>query len=601
MVSVACALVALGGCVGVALGASPSHPAPLSQLLDDLSQGTASRAVLTSQGSNLELRATVAGHILTSPVLHDFSGVVLSAARQGHVPLELVSAVEAKGPVASPSGGDSPISDTGIFLAGVVGALAVCGAVVAVVARRRRAKKRPKNAEFAITTRFSDVYGSDDIANELAELATYLQHPDRFRALDARAPAGVILVGAPGSGKTFLARAIAGEAAVPFFGLAGFEWRMFAGQAGHSRYREFVRTVRQSAPAVVCVEDMGHDPHGAEIDSRALAHAFLLRLSSDLSSHRANSEPPILICACSERADHFDPSALRKMRVNDILELGYPDHRGRYAMLQRQLEHRPIGEDVHLEVLARMTSGLTGGDLAELCTDAARIAARHGADVIRRDHLYFALGQIDRDQIRGNRLVSEEERRLMAYHEIGHALIAHLSPSCEPVARVSVIPRGRSFGVRSRPHIDMRFLQTRTACMERMRTMVAGRAAEELVFGECTNGAEDDLLRAGELARRMAGDLAMSEPRTEESLLIGLPGALTYGPAQDVEVAAQILVRTAFARAMDLLITHRERLELGAGLLLEHEVLNQEDLIEIFGPRPGMAHVRHSALLADLN
>ncbi len=601
IVGLACISVTLGAPLGVALGAPVSHPTPLSQIVDDLAQGKASHAVLTGRGSDLELRATVAGRTLTSPVLHDFSGVVLSAARQGHVPLDLVSAVEPKGLVATSSAAESPISDTGVFFAGLLGALAVCGAVFAVLARRRRAKRRPKSAEFSIETRFSDVYGSDDIAIELEELATYLRNPERFRALDARAAAGVILVGAPGSGKTFLARAIAGEAGVPFFGVAGFEWRMFATAAGQHHYREFVRMVQHAAPAVVCVEDMEHDQLGAEIGSSPLSQRFLLRLLSDLASHHSNSDAPILVCACAENATHFDPSALREMRVDDILELGYPDHRGRFAMLQQHLANRPIDADVPVDVLARMTSGLTGGDLAELCTDAARTAARVGSDVIRKEHLYAAMREIDRDHLRQNRLISEEERRLMAYHEIGHALIAHVSPSCEPVARVTVIPHGRSFGLRSAADIDMRFLATRTACMERMRMMLAGRAAEELVFGECTSGAEDDLQRAGALARRMSGDLAMSEPRTEESLLIGLPGAQSYGPAQDVEVAAQILVRTAFARAMDLLVTHREQLELGAGLLLEHEILDQEDLMEIFGSRPGMTQVRHSALLADLN
>jgi cell division protease FtsH len=297
------------------------------------------------------------------------------------------------------------------------------------------------------------------------------------------------------------------------------------------------------------------------------------------------------VLASTNRLDDLDPALVRSGRFDRKIAVGLPDRRARREILDVHLRKRPVAPGADPGRVAAMTAGLAGADLAALCNEASFEAARAGASAIELAHFRKALMRLAGGPERRSRILSHEERRLVAYHEMGHALVGHMSPTCDPVERVTVIPQGHALGVTIALPTEDRFLATRTECMERLRMLLAGRAAEELVFGECTSGAGDDLMRAAVLARRMAGELAMAEPRTDESLLIGLPAASSDRSDRDVETAAQILVRTAFDRAMDMLVTHRDLLESGATVLLEREALEREDLAKLFGPRPGMSRL----------
>jgi cell division protease FtsH len=361
---------------------------------------------------------------------------------------------------------------------------------------------------------------------------------------------------------------------------------------GSKRIRGLFAAARKAAPAVIYIDEID------AIGGRRTGHAAngereqtLDQLLSEIDGFRTDPAKPVVVLASTNRLDDLDPALVRSGRFDRKIAVGLPDRRARREILDVHLRTRPVAKWADPDRVAAMTAGLAGADLAALCNEASFEAARAGDTQIDMGHFRKALMRLAGGPERRSRVLSGEERRLVAYHEMGHALVGYMSATCDPVERVTVIPQGHALGVTVALPTEDRFLATRTECMERLRMLLAGRAAEELVFGECTSGAGDDLKRAAVLARHMAGDLAMAEPRTDESLMVALPAADSDRSAQDVETAAQILVRTAFERAMDMLVTHRDLLENGAAMLLEHEALEGEDLAGLFGPRPGVSRL----------
>jgi cell division protease FtsH len=585
--------VAVAASPVAATGTTAGTPAPLSTLITRLADGHATSAELAGTAGNLELRVTEGRTVFVAPVLSELADQVLSAARSGHVPLSV--APPAPTPTVTSLAGDGQGFSLALWLQ-TWGPLILLGGLVGVsgmalrIAGGGRFKHRIRPVRSS--TRFADVAGIDEIRDDVAEISDVLSHPEAYRALGATMPKGIILHGPPGTGKTLLARAVAGEAGVPFFSASGSEFVEIYAGLGSRRIRALFAAARKAAPAVIYIDEID------AVGGRRTGHAAsgereqtLDQLLSEIDGFRTDPAKPVVVLASTNRIDDLDPALVRSGRFDRKIAVGLPDRRARHAILDVHLRKRPVAHEADPGRVAAMTAGLAGADLEALCNEASFEAARAGATQIELAHFRKALMRLAGGPERRSRILSHEERRLVAYHEMGHALVGHMSPTCDPVERVTVIPQGHALGVTIALPTEDRFLATRTECMERLRMLLAGRAAEELVFGECTSGAGDDLMRAAVLARRMAGELAMAEPRTDESLMIGLPAGDSERSGKDVETAAQILVRMAFDRAMDMLVAHRDLLESGARMLLEFEALEREDLAELFGPRPGMSRL----------
>jgi cell division protease FtsH len=588
----ALAVLCLGAAMAVAAPAATPTTAPLSSLIARLSDGRAQSAALTGPTGAMFLRVVANGHVYQAPVISELTQPVLSAAERGGVPLSIERAAPVT--IAATGVGGQAFS-IGAWLQ-TWGPLILLSGLVVVSAMalrmagggRFRHRVRPVQTQ----TRFGDVAGIDEIRDDVAEISHVLSMPATYEALGATIPRGIILYGPPGTGKTLLARAVAGEAGVPFFSVSGSEFVEIYAGLGSRRIRQLFAAARKAAPAVVYIDEIdaiggkrtGHAANGEREQT-------LDQLLSEIDGFQNDPSRPVVVLASTNRLDDLDPALVRSGRFDRKIAVGLPDRRARREILDVHLRTRPVSPMADPDRVAAMTAGLAGADLAALCNEASFEAARAGDTEIEIGHFRRALLRLAGGPERRSRVLSYEERRLVAYHEMGHALVGYLSPTCDPVERVTVIPQGQALGVTVALPTEDRFLATRTECMERLRMLLAGRAAEELVFGECTSGAGDDLKRAAALARQMAGDLAMAEPRTEESLLVALPSATSERTAHDVETAAQILVRIAFERAMHLLVAHRDLLERGATALLEHEALEGDDLAVMFGPRPGMARL----------
>lgn len=590
--SLALALLLTMATVALSAPTAAPTPAPLSVLLNRLADGQATSASLGGGLADPTLRVVADGHTYTAAVLSELSPTIVAAARAGGVPLTVVR------PAATPTTAvvaASPGFSLSLWLQTWGPLILLAGLVVVSGLALRMAgggRFRHRIKPVTSTTRFDDVAGIDEIRDDVAEIAHVLAAPATYDALGATLPRGIILHGPPGTGKTLLARAVAGEAGVPFFSVSGSEFvEVYAG-LGSRRIRSLFTAARKAAPAVIYIDEID------AVGGRRTGHAAngereqtLDQLLSEIDGFRTDPNRPVVVLASTNRLDDLDPALVRSGRFDRKIAVGLPDRRARREILDVHLRSRPVSPAADTDRIAAMTAGLAGADLAALCNEASFEAARAGEAELDMSHFRRALMRLAGGPERRSRVMSYEERRLVAYHEMGHALVGYLSPTCDPVERVTVIPQGHALGVTIALPTEDRYLATRTECMERLRMMLAGRAAEELVFGECTSGAGDDLKRAAVLARQMTGDLAMAEPRTDESLLIALPGAEGERRSQDIETAAQILVRIAFERAMRMLVDHRDLLEAGAVRLMEAEALERDDLAELFGPRPGVSRL----------
>ncbi len=568
---------------------APIRPVAISAALDRLSAGNADRATLLGPDGDLELHLHAGDRHLIAKLTPALTDEVVAAARAGDVPLTVerpridVSAGSAE-PFEQPFSLSEWMQTWGPMI--LLAALVIVSAVALRAMGGARFKNRLKPVKSR--TRFADVAGIDEIRDDVAEISDVLSNPAPYERLGAQLPKGVILHGPPGTGKTLLARAVAGEAGVPFFSVSGSEFvEVYAG-LGSRRIRALFAAARKAAPAVVYIDEID------AVGGRRTGHAAngereqtLDQLLTEMDGFRNDPSRPVVVLASTNRLEELDPALIRSGRFDRKIAVGLPDKAARREILDVHLRGRPVAPAADPVEVAAMTAGLAGADLAALCNEAAFEAAREGREDIDLAHFRRALMRLAAGPERRSRIMSQEERRLVAYHEMGHALVGHLSPTCDPVERVTVIPQGQALGVTILLPTEDRFLATRTECMERMAMMLAGRAAEELVFGEFTSGAADDLNRAAALARRMTGELAMAMEGTDASLQIGLPARSGERAAEDVERAAQELVRDAFRAATLILSEHRDLLEAGAARLLEAEALERDELAELFGPRPG--------------
>jgi len=457
-----------------------------------------------------------------------------------------------------------------------------------------RSKARQNDPERPQVT-FADVAGEDEAKQELMEVVDFLRNPAKYHALGARLPRGVLLIGPPGTGKTLTARAVAGEAGVPFFSVSASEFvEMFVG-VGASRVRDLFEKAKAASPAIIFVDELdavGRQRFAGLGGSNDEREQTLNQLLVEMDGFETNQE--VIVMAATNRPDVLDPALLRPGRFDRQVTVGLPDRKGREAILKIHTRGLPLSPKVELDRIARGTTGFAGADLSNLVNEAALNAARHNQKEIMPGDFEEALDKILLGVARSG-LADPKEREVVAYHEAGHALAAHFTPGSDPLRKVSIVPRGGAGGVTIQMPEEDRGLYSRTYLLGRLVGMLGGRAAEIVVFEEITTGAENDLKQATGLAKKMVGLWGMSPElgpiylgTGEEHVFLGREitqdKSFSDSTAQRVDAAVQELVENALKQAVALNRQHRDRLEALVAALLEKETLDGRDVVKIFGP-----------------
>jgi len=440
------------------------------------------------------------------------------------------------------------------------------------------------------TSTFDDVAGADEAKQELQEIVEFLRDPEKFTALGARIPKGVLLVGPPGTGKTLMARAVAGEAGVPFFSISGSEFvEMFVG-VGASRVRDLFDQAKRNSPCIVFVDEIdavgrqrGASLGGSHDEREQTLNQILVEMDG------FDSDSKVIVLAATNRPDILDPALLRPGRFDRRVVIDRPDRRGREAILRVHVRGKPLAEDVDLAVLAKQTPGFTGADIENLVNEAAILAARRNKRVISMEEFQEAVERVIAGPERRSRLISEEEKRIIAYHEAGHALVQLKLEHCDPVHKVSIVARGMAGGYTLTLPEDDRTLYSKAKFEDELAGLLGGRAAEEIIFGDVTTGASNDLRQATKLARAMVMEYGMSESLGQRTFghreeLIFLGREIAEQRDYSEEVATQIdreiknIIDRAYQRAKEVLQTHRDKLDAIAHLLVEKETLEAPEL-----------------------
>jgi cell division protease FtsH len=445
---------------------------------------------------------------------------------------------------------------------------------------------------------FEDVAGVDEAKEELEEIIEFLRHPKKFQALGAKIPRGVLLVGPPGSGKTLLAKAIAGEAGVPFFSISGSEFvEMFVG-VGASRVRDLFEQAKKSAPCLVFIDEIdavgrqrgaglggGHDEREQTLN----------QLLVEMDGFDPNSG--IIVIAATNRPDILDPALLRPGRFDRRIVVDNPDAKGRRAILDVHVRGKPMGEDVNLDALARRTPGFSGADLANMVNEAALLAARRGKKRIGREEFDEAIERVIAGPQRKSRILSPKERELTAYHEGGHALLGKLLPNANPPHKVTILPRGMALGYVIPLPQEEKYTLTRGEILANITAMLGGRVAEEITFGEITTGAANDFEKATDLARKMVTEFGMSDklgPLTlgtkHGPVFLGrdLVESRNYSDeiAYEIDKEVRRIIDECYSRARQVLTENKETLERIARALLERESLEGDEIDALMSGRP---------------
>ena len=446
-------------------------------------------------------------------------------------------------------------------------------------------------------TTFSDVAGAQEEKEELAEIVDFLKNPGKFIDLGARIPKGVLLVGPPGTGKTLLARAVAGEAGVEFLSISGSDFvEMYVG-VGASRVRDLFEQAKKVAPAIIFIDEIdavgrqrGTGLGGGHDEREQTLNQLLVEMDG------FGTNQGVVVMAATNRADILDPALLRPGRFDRQVYVGLPDIRGREDILKIHVKNKPLAEDVDLKTVARGTSGFTGADLENLANEAALLAARRNEKFVTMQDFAEAEIKVIAGPEKKSRVVSEQERRLTAYHEAGHAIVMHALPTHEPVHQITIIPRGQAGGMTiSLPEED-RSYQSRRYMEEQIVSLLGGRVAEALCLGDISTGASSDIRRASQIARRMVTVYGMSEKlgaisfeSGQDEVFIGR--TMAQAKPYSEQVAAQIdeevkaIIDDAYAQAEKILKRDRGQLDTVAEYLLAHETMDAQDFLAVFSDK----------------
>ena len=443
-----------------------------------------------------------------------------------------------------------------------------------------------------VKTTFDDVAGVDEAKEELQEVVQYLKDPKGYGRLGGRLPKGILLVGPPGTGKTLLARAVAGEAGVPFLSINGSEFvEMFVG-VGAARVRDLFEQARKLAPAIIFIDEidaLGRARGAYGIGGHDEKEQTLNQLLAELDGFDASTG--LVLLAATNRPEILDPALLRAGRFDRQVLVDRPDKKGRIAVLNIHLRKVKLADDVDPEKIAALTPGFSGADLANLVNEAALLATRRRAAAVALRDFNEGVERIVAGLEKKNRILNEKERRTVAYHEMGHALVALTLPGSDPVHKISIIPRGiGALGYTIQRPTEDRFLMTTGELENKMAVLLGGRAAEHLVFDEISTGAADDLQKVTNIARSMVTRFGMVESigqvayESEQNQFLAVPGGavkareFSEATAREIDAAVKALVDRAFAKAVRILTDKRATLERGAQLLLQKETLEEEDL-----------------------
>ena len=451
------------------------------------------------------------------------------------------------------------------------------------------------------TVTFADVAGVEEAKEELAEVVEFLKFPDRFLSMGARIPKGLLVVGQPGTGKTLLARAVAGEAAVPFFSISGSEFvEMFVG-VGAARVRDLFDQAKRNSPCIVFVDEIdavgrhrGAGVGGGHDEREQTLNQILV----EMDGFETNTN--VIVIAATNRPDILDPALLRPGRFDRRVVLDLPDIQGRIAVLKVHAAGKPLAHEVNLETVGKETPGFSGADLANLVNESALLAARRNKKLITMSEFEEAIDRVVAGPERKGRIINPKEKEMTAYHEAGHAMVASKLPHADPVHKISIVARGAMGGYTRLLPKDDRHLLTKNQFDDMLATALGGRVSEELIFTEITTGASNDLETATRLALRMIKQYGMSErlgPRTfgkrEELVFLGreIHEERDYSDkiAEEIDHEVQSLVENAYQRAQEILITHKTKLEEVAKYLMKHESVEGEALKRLLDGEPPAA------------
>lgn len=439
---------------------------------------------------------------------------------------------------------------------------------------------------------FDDVAGADEEKAELEEVVDFLKDPRKFNAVGARIPKGVLLVGPPGTGKTLLARAVAGEAGVPFFSISGSDFvEMFVG-VGASRVRDLFENAKKNAPCIIFIDEIdavgrqrGAGLGGGHDEREQTLNQLLVEMDG------FGGNEGIIMVAATNRPDILDPALLRPGRFDRQITVDRPDIKGREAVLKVHARNKPLGEDVKLDVIARGTSGFTGADLENLLNEAALLTARKNKKQINMLEVDEAIDRVIAGPAKKSRVVSEDERRLVAFHEAGHTIIGYYLRNAEMVHKVTIIPRGQAGGYTVMLPKEDRFFATKTDLLDKIVGLLGGRVAEEIVLGDISTGAHNDFQRATAIARSMITEYGMSKlgpmqfGKSQGQVFLGRDygNERNYSDqiAYEIDQEMRNIINECYAKCTELLTTHRDKLDLIANTLLRVETLDAEQIKQL--------------------
>ncbi len=445
---------------------------------------------------------------------------------------------------------------------------------------------------------FGDVAGVDEAVEEVKEVVSFLKEPTRYTRLGAKLPKGILLVGPPGTGKTLLARAVAGEAGVPFFSLSGSDFvEMFVG-LGAARVRDLFKDAKTKAPCIIFIDELDavgkNRSKGVYTGSNDERENTLNQLLTEMDGF--DPQVGIIIMGATNRPEVLDSALLRPGRFDRQILVDRPDLTGRKEIFKVHTRNLSLNENVNFHTLAAETPGFAGAEIANVCNEAALLASREGSSTVSQHNFQDAIERVIAGLEKKNRLINSHEREVVAYHESGHAIVGHLTPGADPVQKVSIIPRGiGALGYTLQTPLEDRFLMSRSELLGKIKGLLAGRAAEELAFGEVSTGASNDLEKVADIVRNMLTVYGMSRHAPNLSLVEKNQNPfLGQGPMlqqrsekleEIIDEETQEIIRACYEDAKQILIKEKEKLEHMAHILLEKEKIDEKDILEILGPR----------------